>query len=209
MPSTDLTWNEWIKHHQATGLVELSTAFGERPWEPTEADRKAAWTLYTQLRTRIATQPLHYRAGDEETALDSLYKLFDLTRVTLDKQGPDCRNLATITTLMLNFIALNIMEYLIFNSNSPWRDPEVVTFPSGRPIPDVSRLPEFFRRVDIGIFVAIGLAVLAWYLINRTRWGFEVRVVGDSPDAARYTGISVPRKILGIFLKRKDTYYDE
>jgi general nucleoside transport system permease protein len=105
-----------------------------------------------------------------------------------------------ITTLMLNFIALKIMEYLIFNSNSPWRDPEVVTFPSGRQIPEASRLPDFFRRLDIGIFVAMALAVAAWWLINRTRWGFEVRVVGDSPDAARYTGINVPRKILGVFL---------
>ncbi len=105
-----------------------------------------------------------------------------------------------ITTLMLNFIALNLMNYLIFGSNSPWRDPLVSTFPTGRPIPDAASLPRFFNRLDVGIFIAIAVAMFAWFLVNRTRWGFEVRVVGDSPDTARYAGIEVPRKILGVFL---------
>lgn len=105
-----------------------------------------------------------------------------------------------IVTLMLNFIAIKLVEYLIFSSNSPWRDPEVVTFPEGRPIPDAARFPEFFNRLDIGIFVAAALAILAWYLIDKTPWGFQVRVVGDSADTARYAGISVPRKFLAVLL---------
>lgn len=105
-----------------------------------------------------------------------------------------------ITTLMLNFIALNLMNYHIFGSSSPWRDPAVSTFPSGRPIPDSGRLPEFFNRLDIGFIIAAVLALVAWFLIGKTRWGFEVQVVGDSPDTARYAGIGVPRKILGVFL---------
>jgi simple sugar transport system permease protein len=105
-----------------------------------------------------------------------------------------------ITTLMLNFIALNLMNFLIFGSSSPWRDPEVATFPSGRPIPDNARLPEFFNRLDVGIFVAVVLAVCAWYLVTKTRWGFSVRIVGDSPTTAEYVGIAVPKKILAIFL---------
>ena len=105
-----------------------------------------------------------------------------------------------ITTLMLNFIALSLMNYLIFGSKSPWRDPEVSAFPSGRPVPDSSRLPEFFKRLDYGFLVAIALAVAAWYLLNKTRWGFETRVVGDSADTARYAGINFSRKILSVFL---------
>ncbi len=105
-----------------------------------------------------------------------------------------------ITTLMLNFIALSGMNYLIFGSKSPWRDPEVSTFPQGRPIPESARLPEFFNRLDYGLIIAIALAVTAWYLINKTRWGFEVRIVGDSSDTARYAGIDVNRKILSVFL---------
>ncbi len=105
-----------------------------------------------------------------------------------------------ITTLMLNFIALNFMNYLIFGSASPWRDPAVSTFPQGRPIPDAARLPEFFNRLDYGIFVAIAIAIAAYVLIEKSRWGFEVRIVGDSPETARYIGITVPRKILAVFL---------
>lgn len=105
-----------------------------------------------------------------------------------------------ITTLMLNFIALNLMNYLIFGSNSPWRDPEVSQFPTGRPLPESSRIPEFFNRLDYGFIVAVLLAILAWFLISKTKWGFEVRIVGDSADTARYAGIAVPRKFLGVFL---------
>ncbi len=105
-----------------------------------------------------------------------------------------------ITTLMLNFIALNLMNYLIFGSNSPWRDPAVSTFPQGRPIPDSARIPEFFNRLDYGIFVAIAIALLVYVLMDKSRWGFEVRIVGDSAETARYAGITVPRKILGVFL---------
>lgn len=105
-----------------------------------------------------------------------------------------------ITTLMLNFIALNLMNYLIFGSDSPWKDPNSPTFPQGRPIGDNFRFTEFFERLDVGIIVAVVVTIAAWFLISRTRWGFEVRVVGDSADTARYAGISVPRKILGVFL---------
>lgn len=105
-----------------------------------------------------------------------------------------------ITTLMLNFIALNFMNFLIFGSNSPWRDPASSTFPQGRPIPESGLIPEFFNRLGYGIFIAAALAVLTWWLIGKTRWGFETRIVGDSPDSARYIGIGVPRKILGVFL---------
>lgn len=105
-----------------------------------------------------------------------------------------------ITTLMLNFIALNLMQYLVLGSSSPWRDPEATQFPQGRLILDNGRLPEFFHRLDWGLFIAIGIAVVAWFVIGKTRSGFEYRLVGDSFDAARYAGIKVQRKILGTFL---------
>jgi ABC-type uncharacterized transport system permease subunit len=105
-----------------------------------------------------------------------------------------------ITTLMLNFIALNLMNYLVLGSFSPWRDPESTQFPQGRPIIDSGRIPEFFHRLDWGLFIAIAVAVLAWFVISKTRSGFEYRIVGDSFDAARYAGIKVPKKVLGTFL---------
>ncbi len=103
-----------------------------------------------------------------------------------------------ITTLMLNFVALNLMNYLIFGSASPWRDPASTNFPQGRPL--VAALPEFFRRLDVGILVAVAAALVMWWVVRSTRWGYEVRVVGDSPATARYAGIGVGRKILAVFL---------
>ncbi|MCJ7780136.1 MAG: ABC transporter permease, partial [Acidimicrobiia bacterium] len=105
-----------------------------------------------------------------------------------------------ITTLMLNFIALNLMQYLVLGSSSPWRDPDATQFPQGRPIIESGRIPEFFHRLDWGLFIAIGVAVIAWFVISKTRSGFEYRIVGNSFDAARYVGIKVPRKVLGTFL---------
>lgn len=105
-----------------------------------------------------------------------------------------------ITTLMLNFIALNLMNFLIFGSFSPWRDSEAASFPQGEKIPDAARLPEFFNRLNIGIFIAVAFAIAAWYLVSKTRWGFAVRIVGDSAETARYAGIGVSKKILAVFL---------
>ena len=105
-----------------------------------------------------------------------------------------------ITTLMLNFIALNFMNYLVFGSFSPWRDPEATQFPQGRPIIENARIPEFFQRLDWGLFIAVGVAIIAWFVISKTRSGFEYRIVGDSFDTARYAGIKVPKKVLGTFL---------
>jgi hypothetical protein len=56
--------------------------------EPNEAERKAAWTLYVELSTRIATQPFSTEAGRLRTALSSLYLLFDITRGVLRDGGP-------------------------------------------------------------------------------------------------------------------------
>ena len=52
--------------------------------------------------------------------------------------------------------------------------------------------------VPLGFGVAVLVAVLLWALYSRTRFGFEVQVLGDSPRAARYAGIRTRRKILAV-----------
>ncbi|MEA2330536.1 MAG: ral nucleoside transport system permease protein [Thermoleophilaceae bacterium] len=103
-----------------------------------------------------------------------------------------------ISTLMLNFIALGFVSYLIFGSGSFWRDPTSATQPLGKPIATNAQLPGLFEFADIGILLAVGVAVLAWAALRWTRWAFELRVVGSAPRAARYAGIDVPRKILSV-----------
>ena len=69
---------------------------------PIDNNRKAAWDLYVEMETRITTQPLHPKHGDEKTALDSVYSLFQTTREILLKQGPDCVVFAKIAIEILN-----------------------------------------------------------------------------------------------------------
>lgn len=106
-----------------------------------------------------------------------------------------------ITTLLLNFVALYLMRYLIYGSASFWRDPASTNFPQGKPIPEEAYLPVFgLTRVHLGITVALLAAVLLWVLLSRTRFGYDVRVVGDSPSAARYAGIPIARTVVAIML---------
>ena len=65
-------------------------------------DRKAAWELYVEMETRIITQPLPPKHGDEQTALDSVYSLFQTTRDILHAQGPGCVVFAKIAIEILN-----------------------------------------------------------------------------------------------------------
>lgn len=105
-----------------------------------------------------------------------------------------------ITTLMLNFVALSVMNYLIFSSVSFWRNTERISFPSGKFIADTAFLPRFWGRLHVGIFIAIAVAVVLWWVLRSTKWGFEVEVTGDSPRAAEYAGIRVNRKIVSVLV---------
>ena len=75
--------------------------FADKEWKPTDADKSAAWEIYTEIRTRITTQPLLYRHGDEETALTSVFNLFDLTRTAI-KNHEGCTHFATLSVYVLN-----------------------------------------------------------------------------------------------------------
>ena len=106
-----------------------------------------------------------------------------------------------ITTLMLTFVALFLMRYLIFGSNSYWRDKESANFPQGAKIPDVARFELFSdTRLHWGLVVAIGVAVLVWVMIRFTSLGFDMNVVGSSDAAARYSGIPVRRTVIVALL---------
>ncbi len=96
-----------------------------------------------------------------------------------------------ITTLMLNFVALALMNYLIFGSLSFWRDPRRPV-PQGKKIPDAAELPLMSGRLHAGFAIAVVAAVQLWWLLRSTTFGFRLRTIGDSHRAARYAGIGVP-----------------
>ena len=97
-----VTWRAWLEDRDLDKLLPLPESVLLREWKPTEEDRNAAWDLYTELRTRITTQPLHYRAGDEVTALDSVYKLFGVWRDLLHKYQRKCAHFAILSDYILN-----------------------------------------------------------------------------------------------------------
>ena len=69
--------------------VSLPFGIGEAEWTPDPAERRAAWSLYVELVTRIAVQPLNLDEGLLREALKSLHSLFGSTREILRKAGPD------------------------------------------------------------------------------------------------------------------------
>jgi len=99
----------------------------------------------------------------------------------------------TLTTLMMNYIAILFSEYLYYG---PWRDPKGYGFPGSRLFAPQAWLPRLYGRAHIGIIVALVLAVVLWFMLKRTRWGFELQIIGASQRAARYLGIAVGRNIV-------------
>ncbi|HEX4680228.1 MAG TPA: ABC transporter permease [Gaiellaceae bacterium] len=109
-----------------------------------------------------------------------------------------------ITSLMLNYVGALVINYLIFDSLSYWRDtssPTAKVFPQGKPLPDAASWPVSHvgsLLVPFGLLLGVVIAAIVWLLYTRTRFGFEVQVIGDSPRAASYAGMRTRRKILAV-----------
>lgn len=98
-----MKWRKWLENWDMTSL-KISAPFLKMEWSPSEPDKDAAWELYIELLTRITTQPLSDEDGDEETALQSVYSLFGLTRSIIKSHGRDCREFTKIAIVVLNQI---------------------------------------------------------------------------------------------------------
>ena len=90
-----------LKKWKMTSL-KFTPPFLQMEWAPLAADKDAAWALYIELLTRIATQPLPAEHGDEKTALDSVYSLFAITRAVIKEHGRSCINFTKIAIVVLN-----------------------------------------------------------------------------------------------------------
>ncbi|MBT3274981.1 MAG: ABC transporter permease [Spirochaetales bacterium] len=94
-----------------------------------------------------------------------------------------------ISTLMLNYVAAEIVQLLVVG---PWKGETQFGFPYTDDFPDSSVLGLLpgSRIHTATLVVALATAAILFIIIYRTRFGYEVRVIGDNPDAARYAGIS-------------------
>jgi simple sugar transport system permease protein len=107
-----------------------------------------------------------------------------------------------ITTIMLNWIAIWVGQWL-FGQGGPLQNEAQRAVPVSEDVLASARLPVFWgdpqlQGLHIGLFVAVGMLVLFWVLLNRTTLGFEVRAVGYNPEAARAAGISVGRNYVVV-----------
>ena len=98
-----------------------------------------------------------------------------------------------LTTLMLNYVAILFAEHLYYG---PWRDPKGYGFPGTPSFPEFAWLPRIAGRAHLGLIFAVILAVLIWFILNRTRWGFELKVIGSNPSAAQCQGINIARNVM-------------
>jgi hypothetical protein len=84
--------------------LKINVGFLESEFAPSDPDREAAWELYIELLTRVATQHLSPDEGDEKAALDSIYVIFPLTREILRRHGSDCGEFTKLAVPVLNQI---------------------------------------------------------------------------------------------------------
>jgi ABC-type uncharacterized transport system permease subunit len=101
-----------------------------------------------------------------------------------------------INTIMMNYIALNMVSYLL---NGPMKDPNPLNVIARTPeIAESARFTPIFSgyRMHWGFVLAIIVAILVWFLLWKTTLGFEIRTAGANPDAGKYAGVNVGRTIV-------------
>lgn len=98
----------------------------------------------------------------------------------------------TLFTLMLNYIALRWITYLQY---SLWKDPTAMGFPKIANFTENALLPKLFG-IHIGWILALALIYLVYVYLNHTKTGYEIAVIGESEDTARYAGIHIRKVVL-------------
>lgn len=104
-----------------------------------------------------------------------------------------------LTSLMLNYVAISFLNYLV---RGQLKDPQGFNFPESAPFSEFASLPSLIAgtRLHWGVIFALFAAVLIWFVLRLTFFGFSVRVVGSSASAAEYAGIKGDRIIWLLLL---------
>jgi ABC-type uncharacterized transport system permease subunit len=99
-----------------------------------------------------------------------------------------------ITTIMLNYLAYRITTVIIGREDLPLVNPALQ---ATQPAVDAAELPRLLQgtRLHAGFIIAVIAAIVVWYLLYRTVFGYKLRTVGLSSGAAAYGGFSWGRTI--------------
>ena len=94
-----------------------------------------------------------------------------------------------LTSLMLSYVALLMLSYLV---HGPWRDPGGYNFPESEIFSDSAMLPVLLQgtRLNLGTIFALLSVLITYLLLSRTVLGYQFKVAGLAPLAARYAGFN-------------------
>jgi simple sugar transport system permease protein len=103
-----------------------------------------------------------------------------------------------ISTLMMNYIAVAWVNFWIFAVWTEGGFQMSPKFPNNAWLPrlsDYASVVPGFRGLTthLGLVIGVLAAAVLWVLVFRSRWGYEIRLIGDNPRAARYAGINITR----------------
>lgn len=110
-----------------------------------------------------------------------------------------------ISTLMLNYVAVAWVNFWIFGVWTEGGFQMTPKFPDGAWLPrllDYAKAFPIFRGLTthLGLVIGIVAAIILWFIIFRSRWGYEIRLIGDNPNAARYAGINIMRNTIWVMM---------
>jgi simple sugar transport system permease protein len=110
-----------------------------------------------------------------------------------------------ITTLMLNYVAVNWNNFFIYAVWSEGGFQMTRKFPTTAWLPRLADYAKQFPQLrglttHLGLALAIVAAIIAWWVLYRSRWGYEIRLAGDNPRAARYAGINIARNTVLVMM---------
>lgn len=110
-----------------------------------------------------------------------------------------------ISTLMMNYIAVAWNNFFIYAvwSESGFQMSPMFTKNAWLPrLTDYSKLVPAFRGLTthLGLLFGILAAVLIWFVLYRSKWGYEIRLIGDNPQAARYAGLNITRNTILVMM---------
>jgi len=103
-----------------------------------------------------------------------------------------------LTSLMLVYVAELLLDYLV---RGPWRDPNGFNFPTTAEFDPVATVPTLIEgsRLHLGALIAIAVVAVSAIMLGRTIKGFEIRVVGSAPKAARFSGFNADQLVVFTF----------
>jgi simple sugar transport system permease protein len=110
-----------------------------------------------------------------------------------------------ITTLMMNYIAIALVNFFIF---AVWSESGFQMSPTFQKSAWLPRLADYARSVKafsgltthLGLVFAVVAAVVVWYILYRSLWGYEIRLIGDNARAAQYAGLNITRNTVLVMM---------